>query len=330
MVWAPSEEGLKTLMLYYLHYHRSNKDSLFRLQNDFVLPKLRHEEDKLESLRKEFGPTPAASQRIELAGQVALVGELRDFFDEVKRVAPLWNPHFDDGVVVNFSMLWRLVPQHNTWQRELKLTWEAVCNGELEWTHLAMRFWPERVVSKCQTDRSLAIAHGLEDMFWVKGPNGKCKPTPTPSRTVAELILERSSPAVKSALKVLLESPNACFSTPRKRNGRSSDVMSISDMVIQGAVARYHREYDRYLKLCVRVAEICRLEIVEGNAIRAQVTSRAKSPKSLEGKLRRFSANGKKEILDIDSVFADSEGCRSAFRTDVDHDSEVMPISVPN
>jgi ppGpp synthetase/RelA/SpoT-type nucleotidyltranferase len=42
---------------------------------------------------------------------------------------------------------------------------------------------------------------------------------------------------------------------------------------------------------------------VEGNAIRAQVTSRAKSPKSLEGKLRRFSANGKKEISDIDSVF---------------------------
>src|ERR1035441_5040278 len=26
---------------------------------------------------------------------------------------------------------------------------------------------------------------------------------------------------------------------------------------------------------------------------------------------------------------ADSEGWRSAFRTDVDHDSEVMPISVP-
>jgi len=27
---------------------------------------------------------------------------------------------------------------------------------------------------------------------------------------------------------------------------------------------------------------------------------------------------------------ADSEGWRSAFQTDVDHDSEVMPISVPN
>ncbi len=79
--------------------------------------------------------------------------------------------------------------------------------------------------------------------------------------------------------------------------------MSIPEAVIQGAVARYHREYDRYLKLCARVAEICRLEIVEGNAIRAQVTSRAKSPKSLEGKLRRFSAGGKKEMPTIDSVF---------------------------
>src|SRR5437016_3321944 len=28
-------------------------------------------------------------------------------------------------------------------------------------------------------------------------------------------------------------------------------------------------------------------------------------------------------------AIADSEGWRSAFRTDVDHDSEVMPISVP-
>jgi hypothetical protein len=31
-----------------------------------------------------------------------------------------------------------------------------------------------------------------------------------------------------------------------------------------------------------------------------------------------------------DCIIADSEGWRSAFRTDVDHDSEVMPISIPN
>lgn len=79
--------------------------------------------------------------------------------------------------------------------------------------------------------------------------------------------------------------------------------MTISDDTIKKAVQRYHREYDRYLKLSARVAEICRSEVVEGNAIRAQVTSRAKSPKSLEGKLRRFAIVGKKSMADVDAVF---------------------------
>jgi ppGpp synthetase/RelA/SpoT-type nucleotidyltranferase len=79
--------------------------------------------------------------------------------------------------------------------------------------------------------------------------------------------------------------------------------VTISDDTIKKAVQRYHREYDRYLKLAARVAEICRSEIVEGNAIRAQVTSRAKSPKSLEGKLRRFSTSDKKSFPDVDAVF---------------------------
>jgi ppGpp synthetase/RelA/SpoT-type nucleotidyltranferase len=79
--------------------------------------------------------------------------------------------------------------------------------------------------------------------------------------------------------------------------------MTISDDTIKKAIQRYHREYDRYLKLSARVAEICRAEIVEGNAIRAQVTARAKSPKSLEGKLRRFAATAKNSIPDVDAVF---------------------------
>lgn len=79
--------------------------------------------------------------------------------------------------------------------------------------------------------------------------------------------------------------------------------MTISEDTIKNAVLRYHREYDRYLKLSARVAEICRFEIVEANAIRAQVTFRAKSPKSLEGKLRRFAASGKKDLPDVQSVF---------------------------
>ncbi len=86
-------------------------------------------------------------------------------------------------------------------------------------------------------------------------------------------------------------------------NLTEADRRPFDEAAMRATVARYHREYDRYLKLCARVAEICRLEIVEGNAIRAQVTSRAKTPKSLEGKLRRIVAGNKKPLSDIDSVF---------------------------
>lgn len=79
--------------------------------------------------------------------------------------------------------------------------------------------------------------------------------------------------------------------------------MSISEPTIAEAVARYQREYDRYLKLCSRVADICRYEVVEANAIRAHVTFRAKGHKSLETKLRKFAQMGKKSMPTVDSVF---------------------------
>jgi ppGpp synthetase/RelA/SpoT-type nucleotidyltranferase len=79
--------------------------------------------------------------------------------------------------------------------------------------------------------------------------------------------------------------------------------MTISEPIIAEAVARYQREYDRYLKLCARVADICREEIVEANAIRAHVTFRAKGLKSLEAKLRKSAQMGKKSMPTIDAVF---------------------------
>ncbi|WP_250462421.1 BREX-1 system adenine-specific DNA-methyltransferase PglX [Caballeronia sp. GAFFF2] len=202
------------------YYQRLSRDSLFRLQNDHALPKLRHEEQKLEALRAEFGTTPPTAQRKVIAIQDAFVGELRNFVDELGRVAPIWNPDFDDGVVVNFAPLWRLVPHHKAWQKELKATWDALCEGTYDWAHLAMRLWPERVVPKCAEDRSLAIAHGLEDVFWAQGTDAKWTARKTATRSVEELIRERTSAAVKSALRSLLEGPAASGSAGRARGGR--------------------------------------------------------------------------------------------------------------
>lgn len=80
--------------------------------------------------------------------------------------------------------------------------------------------------------------------------------------------------------------------------------MPIDDKVIQDAIARYDRERDRYLKLASRVADLSRSAVVEDNAIRAQVTSRTKTLRSFEGKLRRFARRSDKNIATVDDVFA--------------------------
>jgi hypothetical protein len=202
----------------WLYAHRLTRDSFFQIQNEVVAPKLIHEERQLTSMMQGPGPNLTSKDRKAIAAQQGLVDELRAMLDEVKRVAPLWNPMLDDGVALTMAPLWRLVPQHKPWQKELKSKWDELVAGKYDWAQIAMNLWPERVVPKCKADRSLAVAHGLEDVFWVEGADGKWKPRPTPSRTEAELILERSSRAVKSALKVLLESPSRA---PVSRSRRS-------------------------------------------------------------------------------------------------------------
>ena len=70
-----------------------------------------------------------------------------------------------------------------------------------------MHLWPERVVPKCAQDRSLAIAHDLEEVFWQENDDGKWSPRDVDEATVRELIADRTSPAVKAALQDLLSAP---------------------------------------------------------------------------------------------------------------------------
>ena len=205
----------------WLYAHRLTLDTFFHVLHDVVAPKLGLEERKLLSLTQEFGPNPTASQRKEIAGQETFVDELRTFRDEVTRVAPLWKPDLDDGVVLTMAPLWRLVPQHRAWQKELKAAWDSLCAGEYDWAHVAMHLWPERVVPKCATDRSLAIAHGLEDVFWEEDAKGKWTARRTPQTPVAILFAERTSPAVKAALKDLLEAPQNRGASKGRRKGES-------------------------------------------------------------------------------------------------------------
>jgi hypothetical protein len=220
---APVYWQISTLSSSYsvwLFLHAFTSDTLFSVQTDYAGPKLEHERKRLDALRVEGGPNPTASQRKSIEEQQVLVDELQAFLEEVKRIAPLWKPNLDDGVIINFAPLWRLAPHSKSWQKELRTAWDALCRGDYDWAHLAMHCWPERVVPKCATDRSLAVAHGLENVFWVEAQDGKWNARPTPIRSVTDLVRERSSPSVKAALKSLLEAPAANANGDRARGRR--------------------------------------------------------------------------------------------------------------
>ncbi len=208
----------------WLYAHRLTADTFFHVLHDVIAPKLGLEERKLLALTQEAGPNPTVSQRKGIAGQEAFVDELRALREEITRVAPLWNPDLDDGVLLTMAPLWRLVPHNRAWQKELKAAWDSLCTGEYDWAHVAMHLWPERVISRCATDRSLAIAHGLEEVFWEEDSKGKWAARKKSLTPVGTLVAERTSPAVKAALKDLLDAPvppGAVRATRRgaRRNG---------------------------------------------------------------------------------------------------------------
>ena len=85
-----------------------------------------------------------------------------------------------------------------------------------------MHLWPERVVPRCAIDRSFAIAHDLEDVFWFEDKDGKWKPRPTPTRPVTELVAERTSAAVKEARDSLIAVSTTSVSRASKRTRKKA------------------------------------------------------------------------------------------------------------
>jgi hypothetical protein len=186
----------------WLYAHRVTGDSLFRVLNDLIVPKLNIEESKLVRLRQEAGPNPSASERKAIDAQEKFVSELVELREMVEELAPLWAPDLNDGIVIVLAPLWRLFSHHKPWMRELKKHWGKLAKGEYDWAQLAMHLWPERVIPKCAEDRSLAIAHGLEEVFWQPDPasDDKWIRKDTPATPIDQLITQRHNPSTNAAL----------------------------------------------------------------------------------------------------------------------------------
>ncbi|MEA3385974.1 MAG: hypothetical protein U9Q89_05935 [Thermodesulfobacteriota bacterium] len=141
-----------------------NKDTLFRIRTEYVDYKINLLEGHIAELREKRDAAEGREGRklekeIEVLSDV--LDDIREFSKRLEYIIEErgYVPHIDDGVLLNMAPLWELIP---SWQKEPKKAWEALERGDYDWSYQAMDHWPERVREKCKTNRSYAIAHGLE------------------------------------------------------------------------------------------------------------------------------------------------------------------------
>lgn len=151
--------GSYTLWIY---YPSLTHQTLYTAINDFVEPKLRIVGADVATLRSK-GSTRTGDDEKKFESLQAFELELIELRDAMLKLASTYKPNGDDGVQISAAPLWPLF-RHKPWQKILKETWDKLEKGDYDWSHQAMNYWPDRVREKCKTDKSLAIAHGLEHL----------------------------------------------------------------------------------------------------------------------------------------------------------------------
>lgn len=203
-----TKSGSYTLWIY---YHRLTDQTLHTCLIDFVIPKLKSIGNEIGNLRE----SKITGERLEAL--LELQEELSDFKAELEEIIKLpWKPNLNDGVIINAAPLWKLF-RLPAWQKKLKSTWDELTKGDYDWAHLAYTIWPERVKEACKTDRSMAIAHGLEHLCTIEAPKAKAKrKVKVSSEEEAELDLFSNAPEIEEAEDSITIPPKGRKSTARK------------------------------------------------------------------------------------------------------------------
>ena len=154
-----------------LFHEKIDRSILYVLQRDYLDRKLNGQRLQIGDLQAQLeGKEGRARKQVERGIDQAtqLLDELTDFAQAMERlVREGYEPEenwIDDGVILRMAPLWELIP---IWWREPKKYWERLQQGDYDWSHIAMRYWPERVRQACRENRSFAIAHGHEE--WYEG-----------------------------------------------------------------------------------------------------------------------------------------------------------------
>ena len=165
----------------WIYYHRLTDQTLYTVVNKYLEPKIAEVErgiNRVDDAIKDASGREATRLRDRLSEGRALLAELRDLREELMRIAALpYKPDLNDGVIINAAPLHKVF-RLRTWAKDTADCWKKLSKGDYDWTHLAYKIWPDRVREACKNDRSIAIAHGLEDLCDVEPPatKGKRKP----------------------------------------------------------------------------------------------------------------------------------------------------------
>jgi hypothetical protein len=131
----------------WLYYHRLDPDILFKALKNYVEPKVRLEESRLEEYearRRSAGTAGREAKQAETAvdKQEELLTDLREFRDRLDRAAKLHlRPDLNDGVALNIAPLHELVP----W-REVKSKWNDLLSGKYEWSSIGKQLREKGIV----------------------------------------------------------------------------------------------------------------------------------------------------------------------------------------
>ncbi|MFH1951474.1 MAG: hypothetical protein ABIL06_07650 [Pseudomonadota bacterium] len=148
----------------WVFHEKLNKDSLFRIRTEYVEPKINLLKNQIRDLTANRDAAEGRERRAlekESGNLVDILDDVREFLKRLNFIIEErgYVPRIDDGVLLNMAPLWELIP---SWQKEPKKAWEALERGDYDWAYQAMDHWPDRVKEKCRTNKSFAIAHGLE------------------------------------------------------------------------------------------------------------------------------------------------------------------------
>jgi hypothetical protein len=154
-----TKSGNFTLWVY---YPKLDDQALPKLIADVLSPKIRTLTQEIENRRATPGGKVA-----ELESLRQELEEMRtDFLDLINRG---YCPNQNDGVLITACPLAKYF-RHAGFRKNLDACWKELARGDYDWAHLAMSMWPERVLEACKKDRSIAIAHGKEELCPAEPP----------------------------------------------------------------------------------------------------------------------------------------------------------------